>query len=155
MAAQSIMADQELADLGALSDLATPWCLRVVATLRIPEHIASGTTDIQDLATKAGCDAGVLHNVLGHLVSKGVFQEPAPGRFEMNAAAQELLEPSRRLELDLNGFGGRMSYVCRTLLTYVKTGTFYKDVFGSLLGRPAANPERRRRRLMGPAIWHS
>src|SRR3989442_1069330 len=31
------------ADLWALSDLCTPWCVHVAATLRIADHIAAGT----------------------------------------------------------------------------------------------------------------
>lgn len=64
-------------DLGALTDLRTPWCVHVVATLKIADHVADGVTAIDDLAAAAGCDAYALHNVLGHLVSRGVFEEPA------------------------------------------------------------------------------
>jgi len=31
-----------MVDLERMLDLATPWCLHVAATLRIPEHIAAG-----------------------------------------------------------------------------------------------------------------
>lgn len=31
-------------DLEALSDLCTPWCIHVVATLRIADHLAAGLT---------------------------------------------------------------------------------------------------------------
>lgn len=70
-------------DLDQMLDLATPWCLMVAATLRIPGLIAEGHHDIYDLATAAGCDPDALHAVLGHLVAKGVFLERAahdPGR---------------------------------------------------------------------------
>ena len=33
------MPKQKSADLGALSDLCTPWCIHVVATLGIANHI--------------------------------------------------------------------------------------------------------------------
>ena len=56
-------------DLAALSDLCTPWCLHVVATLRIAEHVAAGVTGIDDLAAAAGSDAHALHSVMGHLVA--------------------------------------------------------------------------------------
>jgi 2,7-dihydroxy-5-methyl-1-naphthoate 7-O-methyltransferase len=118
-------------NLWELSDLCTPWCLHVVATLRIAEHIAAGTDDIDNLAAAAKCDAYVLHSVLGHLVSKGVFQEPEPGRFSLNEAAKGLLDPSQRLGLDLEGIGGRMAYAWSTLLTYVRTGApAYHEIFG-------------------------
>ena len=66
------MPEQEPADLSALSDLCTPWCIHVVATLRIADHIAAGNVEIDSLAAAAGCDADALHRVLGHLVGKGV-----------------------------------------------------------------------------------
>ena len=89
------------ANLSVLSDLCTPWCIRVVATLRIADHIAAGTTDIKTLAEEAGCDADFLHRVLRHLVDKGVFQEPTPSQFALNEAARGLLDPSQQLGLDL------------------------------------------------------
>ena len=35
-------------------DLATPWCLHVAATLRIPEHISAGRPGIAELAAGSG-----------------------------------------------------------------------------------------------------
>src|SRR5687768_16176911 len=125
------MAEQEPVDLWALSDLCTPWCIFVVATLRIAEHIAAGNTEIDRLAAAAGCDTDVLHSVLGHLARKGVFQETAPGRFALNDAARGLLDESQRIGLDLNGIGGRMAYAWGTLPTYVRTGApAYHQHFG-------------------------
>ena len=125
------MAEREGVDLGALSDLCTPWCVHVVATLRIAEHLAAGTTGIDELAAAAGCDADSLHRVLRHLLGKGLFQEPTPGRFALNQAAQGLLNPSARLGLDLDGFGGRMASAWGSLLTAVRTGgPAYHEVFG-------------------------
>src|SRR5205823_3650285 len=129
MSVQQQTPQQAGADLEALSDLCTPWCIRVAATLRIADHIATGITDIEQLASVAGCDAGALHNVLGHLVGKGVFDETAPGRFALNAAARGLLGPP--IHLDLQGIGGRFAHAWGTLLTYVRTGApGYSEVFG-------------------------
>lgn len=134
---------KEVVDLWALSDLCTPWCLHVAATLRIAEHIAAGTAEIHALAAAAGCDATCLRQVLGHLVGKGVFEEPRAGQFALNQAAQGLLDPSVRLGLDLEGIGGRFAYVWGTLLKYVRTGA---PAYHELFGRPFwddldANPE--------------
>jgi SAM-dependent methyltransferase len=102
-----------------------------VATLRIAEHIAAGTTEIEGLAGVAGCDADALHSVLTYLVSKGVFEATGRGQFGLNDAARELLDPSARIGLDLEGIGGRMAYTWSTLLTYVRTGQpAYQEVFG-------------------------
>src|SRR5437879_1827003 len=125
------MPEREVANLGTLSDLCTPWCVHVVATLRIADHIAAGRDKINDLAAAAHCDSDVLHRVLGHLVSKGVFQEPAPGRFSLNEAARGLLDPSQRIGLDLDGIGGRLAYAWGSLLNYVRTGApAYHEIFG-------------------------
>lgn len=115
-------------DLMALSDLCTPWCIHVVATLRIANLIAAGNGEIEALAAKAGCDADSLERVLRHLVDKGVFEEPVPGRFVLNEAARGLLDP---LGFDLNGIGGRMAYAWSSLLTAVRTGApAYHEIFG-------------------------
>jgi uncharacterized glyoxalase superfamily protein PhnB len=131
-ARRSPRADAPLADapaLDALTDLQTPWCIHVAATLRIAEHIDGGKTAIADLAAAAGCDAGVLESVLAYLVTKGVFTQPAPGRFGLNAAARQMLGPSHFLSLD--GIGGRMAYAWGTLPTFVRTGeSGYHEVFG-------------------------
>lgn len=125
------MPEHDGVDLRALSDLCTPWCIHVVATLRIAEHIAADVTDISALAAKAGCDGDWLQRVLKHLVSKGVFQESLPGRFNLNENAQGLLDPAQRLGLDLDGFGGRTAYAWGSLLTAVRTGApAYREVFG-------------------------
>ena len=117
-------------DLWDLTDLATPWCIHVVATLRIADHAASGTTDIHELAAAAGADAESLLRVLRHLVGKGVFTEPAPGRIELNEAARSLIGDSR-VGLDLEGIGGRMAQAWGTLLAAVRTGRpAYEQVFG-------------------------
>lgn len=121
-------------DLAQLGDLCTPWCLHVVATLRIADHIAAGTTEVAALAAAAACDREALHHVLGHLVAKGVFEEPEPGRFALNPAAQGLRDPARRVGLDLDGVGGRFARAWSTLPTYVRTGR--ADGYAELFGRP-------------------
>jgi 2,7-dihydroxy-5-methyl-1-naphthoate 7-O-methyltransferase len=125
------MPAQEGANLEALSDLCTPWCVHVVATLRIADHIEAGVDQIGDLAAAVRCDTYALHRVLTYLVGKGVFEETTPGRFGMNEAARGLLDPARRLGLDLESIGGRFAYAWGTLLTYVRTGSpAYHQLFG-------------------------
>jgi hypothetical protein len=99
--------------------------------LRIAEHLAAGRDEINDLAAAAQCDADCLQAVLRHLVGKGVFQEPAPGKFALNETAAGLLDPGLRLGLDLEGIGGRFAHAWSTLLTYVRTGApAYHERFG-------------------------
>jgi SAM-dependent methyltransferase len=103
----------------------------VAATLRIADRITEGITHNDELATASGTVADALHRVLRHLVVKGVFEEPAPGRFALNDAARTLLDPAARLGLNLDGFGGRMAFAWGSLLRAVRTGApAYHTVFG-------------------------
>ena len=123
------MRDQHQSDLWTLSDLCTPWCVHVVATLHIAEHLASGITQIDELAEAASAHPESLGRVLRHLVAKGLFEEPNPGRFILNDLARSLLTSS--IGLDLDGIGGRMAYAWGSLLTAVRTGRpAYDRVFG-------------------------
>jgi hypothetical protein len=128
------IAEPNAVDLWALSDLATPWCLRVVATLRIADQIAAGTSRIEELGRAASADPDSLHRVLRHLVDKGVFEEPAPGQFALNAAAEQLQEshPARlRIGLDLEAFGQRVAHVWSSLPEAVRSGKpAYAQIFG-------------------------
>ncbi|HUL72764.1 MAG TPA: methyltransferase [Vicinamibacterales bacterium] len=120
-------------DVWALTDLATPWCVHVVVTLRVPEQLAAGPAAIGDLASAVRADPDALARVLRHLVSKGLFEEPSPGRFALNDSARALLEPGPRLGLDLDGFGGRMANAWSSLLTAVRTGS---PAYDAVFGRP-------------------
>ncbi len=125
------MVAQKGTNLRALSDLCTPWCIHVVATLRIADHMAVGIANIDELAGAARCYPDALRRVLGHLVGKGVFEEIEPGRFALNDAARELLDPAVQLTLDLDGIGGRFAHTWGTLLGYVRTGDpTYRELFG-------------------------
>lgn len=128
-------------DLMALTDMQTPWCVHVVATLRIAQHIEAGLTGAAELAAAAGCDGYALRAVLSHLVDKGAFTEPAPGTFGLTEAGRQLLGSPELL--DLGGIGGRMAGVWGSLLGYVRTGTpHYQEVFGlPFWADLAAHPE--------------
>ena len=70
------MAECDPMDLWALSDLCTPWCIHVAATLRIADHIAAGISQVGELAAASGSDTEALVCMLRHLVGVGVFEEP-------------------------------------------------------------------------------
>jgi 2,7-dihydroxy-5-methyl-1-naphthoate 7-O-methyltransferase len=143
-----------MADLFSLADLCTPWCVHVAATLRVAQHIEAGRSGSAEIAEAAGADGDALQRVLRHLVSQGVFEEPAPGRFALNDMARGFLEPGLLLGLDLDRFGGRMAQPWSTLLKAVRTG---KPAYHEIFGRPfwddlEANPEIAAQfdELMGP-----
>jgi 2,7-dihydroxy-5-methyl-1-naphthoate 7-O-methyltransferase len=125
------MPERNPASLEALSDLCTPWLIHVVVTLKIADHIAAGIDQIDAIADAAGCDRYALHRALTNLADKGVFEETAPGCFALNEVSRGLLDPQRRIGLDLNGIGGRMAYAWGTLIAYVRTGKpAYHEIFG-------------------------
>ncbi|HKT46800.1 MAG TPA: methyltransferase [Candidatus Acidoferrales bacterium] len=115
-----------------LTDLCTPWCVHVAATLRVAERLANGAMRIETLAEQCGADASALGRVLRHLAGKGVFAEPEPGRFELNGAAHGLIGPEAQW-LDLGGIGGRMAGAWSTLLAAVQTG---RPAYHQIFGRP-------------------
>jgi hypothetical protein len=118
-------------ELFEMADLCTPWCVHVAATLRIADHIAAGQAEIGALAEAAGADRESLYRMLQHLVSKGVFEEPASGQFALNDLARGFLEAPNRLGLSLDGIGGRMAGAWGTLLPAVRTGRpAYHEAFG-------------------------
>jgi len=106
----------------------------VAVTLRIAEHLSteeSGTAGISELAAAVHADRDSLHRVLRHLVSKGVFEEPQPGRIALNDGARQLLDPGLQTGLNLDGFGGRMAHAWSTLLSAVRKGEpAYHEAFG-------------------------
>jgi 2,7-dihydroxy-5-methyl-1-naphthoate 7-O-methyltransferase len=131
--------------LAAGTDLRWPYAVRVAATLRLADLIASGITDAGDLGARAGADAGALGRLLRYLAWRGVFREARPGRFEMTDIAELLREdhPSRlRAWLDLEGAGGRMDQAFSGLLDVVRTGQpaypgrFGRDLWADLNSSP-------------------
>jgi 2,7-dihydroxy-5-methyl-1-naphthoate 7-O-methyltransferase len=122
-------AGQPEEDLGRFTDLQTPWCVHTVATLGIAQQMAAGRSAVGDLAAAAGVDRDALHSVLAYLAGQGIFEQAAPGHFQLNTRARQLLLPGQFL--DLAGIGGRMARSWATLPDYVRTGRpAYADVFG-------------------------
>ena len=128
----NVMTDSAWLKLQPLIDLTTPWAVRVVATLRIPDLIASGSTRLEDLAGRCSVDAEMLGRVMRFLVTRGVFEEPEPGSFALTPTGRFLEDAAGvRGWLDQDGFGGRMDRAWPALLNTVRTGKpCYADVFG-------------------------
>lgn len=128
------MTDSAWHKLQPLMDLTAPWALRVVATLRVPDLIASGVTRIEALAERCSANEDMLGRVLRFLVTRGVFEEPEPGSFTLTPIGR-LLEDGAgvRAWLDQDGFGGRMDRAWPALLDTVRTG---RPGYASLFGRP-------------------
>jgi 2,7-dihydroxy-5-methyl-1-naphthoate 7-O-methyltransferase len=123
----------ETPDIWTLGDLATPWSLHVVVTLRIAEQLeaAGGAMAVDKLAAGAKAEPDSLYRVLRHLIERGLFTENSPGIIGLNEPARRLLDPGIRLGFDLDGFGGRMAGAWSTLLDTVRQGEpGYQHAFG-------------------------
>ncbi|MEU1277942.1 methyltransferase [Streptomyces sp. NPDC005805] len=124
-------------DVAAASDLMLPYAIRVAATLRLADLIASGTSRLEDLAQASDTHIDTLGRLLRFLTCRGIFTEPVPGFFAVNEAAQPLQDdhPGRlRLMLDLSEASGRMNLALTDLLETVRTGeAAYPRMFGRTL----------------------
>ncbi len=123
--------------LGQLTDLATPYAVRVVATLRIADHIAVGTSTVDGLAAATGSDPDTLARLLRYLVHRGVFTEATPGWFGLTEVGELLCESGpagQRAWLDDLGLGARMDRAYTGLLYSVHSGgAAYPALFGRTL----------------------
>lgn len=126
------MSDDAWRALHPLLDLTTPWAIRVVATLRIPDLIADGVTRLEALADRCAADAETLGRVMSYLTARGIFEQPEPGSFSLTPVGRLLQEEAGvRAWLDQDGFGGRMDRAWPALLETVRTGNpCYDHAFG-------------------------
>lgn len=123
-------------ELAKLIDLATPFAIRVAVTLRLPELVAGGTTEIGPLATESGAHPESLERLLRHLVSIGLFAETGEGAYGLTALSRLLLaEDGKWLKdwLVLEGPGARMDMAFSGMLHSVRTGN---SAYGTVHGTP-------------------
>jgi SAM-dependent methyltransferase len=136
--------------LRALSDLVTPYAIRVAATLRLADFIEAGARRPDELGERCGADASVVDRLLRHLVAKGVFAQPEPGTFALNDQSRLLLTDQRHSGLspwlDMEGGLGRSDRALAGLLEVARTGQpVYERMFGRTFWEDlAADPERNR-----------
>ncbi|MEV6230910.1 methyltransferase [Saccharopolyspora shandongensis] len=123
-------------ELARLIDLATPFAIRVAVTLRLPELVSGGTTELGPLATATGAHRESLARLLRHLVHIGLFAETEPGNYGLTALSRQLLsEDGKWLRdwLDLEGPGTRMDLAFSGMLHSIRTGT---SAYGTVHGTP-------------------
>ena len=68
-----------------VGNLLTRQAVRVVASLDIPDLIAAGVTEVDDLAAHVGADRDALRRLSRHLVRRGVFTQPTPSTLGLTA----------------------------------------------------------------------
>ncbi|MBP2474000.1 hypothetical protein JOF53_002872 [Crossiella equi] len=132
--------------VSALTDLASPYAMRVAATLRLADHVEEGVTGVAELAAATNTEPGALRRLLRYLACRGVFREEVPDHFVLTDSGQPLRagHPSGLRDwLDLTGAGGRLDKAFTELLHTTRTG---EPGYAALFGRPfwadlAASPE--------------
>ncbi|MCC3777543.1 methyltransferase [Streptomyces sp. UNOB3_S3] len=129
--------DEAFARLLSLKDTMTPWALRAVATLGVPDLLADGELGVAELARRAGVVPDALHRVLRLLTARGVFTEPTPGVFGPTSLSRLLESGGRPMSmgpwLDLEGAIGRGDRACVHILEALRTG---RPVYERVYGRP-------------------
>jgi predicted transcriptional regulator len=111
--------------LWAMADLATPMAIRVVATLRIADHITSGLRTAPELARASNASSDALDRVLRHLVRAGLFSRDEAGRYSLTARGEELRDDhptGTRALLDIESAIGHSDLSFVQLLHSVRTG---------------------------------
>ena len=116
---------QKLDEVTSMPNLFTREAVRVFATLGLPDLIASGISDIAELAQRSEVDEDALARVAHHLVREGILASPTSGKFTLTAAGELLCSDhpeSQNLYFQLDGASARMEDAQRDLLYSVRTG---------------------------------
>lgn len=130
------MSSESEVDLVSLTDVTTPWVIRVAVTLGLPDAIGEQPVALADLAKRVGADQAALGRLLRYLTCRGVFVETEREVFGHSAASRQLRkdDPSCWNQwLDLRGMAARMDRaVTEGLMESVRTG---KPSYPTLYGR--------------------
>lgn len=139
--------DPVAAELWSMAHLGTPMAIRVAATLRLADHLATGPGTAAELAEAAGAHPDALERLLRYLAVRGVFARTGDGRYCLTALGQALRSdhPGRmRAGLDLTGLG-RIELAFTGLLHSIRTGEpAYQQVFGHDFWQDLAEDPQRR-----------
>ncbi len=103
----------------------TRQAVRVVATLGIPDLIASGITDLDDLAARVGADRDALARLSRHLVNRGVFAQPTASTVSLTAVGELLRsdhQNGRHLYFQRTGVVARFELALAGMMDSVLTG---------------------------------
>ena len=112
----------------------TTQAVRVVATLDIPDLIAAGVTELDDLATRVRVDRDALSRLSRHLVGRGVFVQTTPSSVGLTPLGELLRSgnPSRRHQyFQLTGITPRFESALAQMMYSIRTGeAAYPHVHG-------------------------
>ncbi len=123
-------------ELSRMADLITPMAVRVAATLRVSDRIASGPRTASQLAEEVDADGDALERLLRHLAHVGVVDRDASGRYTLAPRGEALRDDHAyglRARFDIEGAIGRADLSFVQLLHSVRTG---EPAFPQQFGRP-------------------
>lgn len=114
---------EEPADVWAMADLALPFAVRVVATLRVADVVRDGPLPLDEIARRCGARPDPLGRVLRFLVHRDMFAEPEVDVFGPNATSDALrsdVPEGPQPWLDLDGAVGRADLAFVELIEQVR-----------------------------------
>ncbi len=111
--------------------------MRVVASLGVPDLIAAGVTDVDELALRVGADRDAFVRLSRHLVNRGVFTAPTSSTLGLTAVGELLRsdEPNGpHLHFQVTGKASRFEAALAGMMHSVLTGEpAYASVHGEEL----------------------
>ncbi len=129
-----------------MADIITPFAIRTVATLGVPDVVRDGPVPLESIAQQCRALPDPLGRVLRFLVHHGMFAEPEANVFGPNETSHALRSDrpgSQRAWLDLDGAVGHADLAFVELLTHVRgQETAYTAVFGRGFWQELADDEQ-------------
>jgi SAM-dependent methyltransferase len=124
--------------IAQMTNLYTPWSLRVAVTLGLPDLIAAGVRTATDLSSRAETDPAALVRLLRHLKNLDLLTIDASGNYELTRLGEVLCSshPARMASLldQENRFVQATDAVISALLSSIRSGGgAWNDVFGTTL----------------------
>lgn len=117
--------NQQLDSLTAVPNLFTLQAIRAAVTLGLPDLVDQGVDDTTALAAATDTNPAALARLLRHLVHKGVFAEPGPGRVSLTEVGRLLTsshQDGRALYFRLDATPSLLEAVARELIYSIRTG---------------------------------
>lgn len=134
--AAGIGASSQLEDIDrivAMADLTTPWAIRALVTLELPELLVEPARAV-DVAEQRGCDPQTVERLLRHLAARGLCTQNDAGEFTLTAMGRCLVpgHPSRMATwMNTAGVIGRMDAAYAGLPAAIREGRpCYADLHG-------------------------
>lgn len=118
-----------------LADLLPPMAIRAAVVLGLPDLLARGVSDIDDLARRSGADRRALGKLLRYFEGIGLVAQPEPARFRLTDVGDIFLEEFVEDALHRDGAFGRRETALFGLVEALRTG---HESYSVINGQPYA-----------------